>query len=219
MSADAELPIRQNESVSDYSKPLLEQDVDPDPLIQFGRWWGDARASAIRLPEAAAIATATRDGTPSVRMVLVKGFDDRGFVFFTNYASRKGRELSENPRAALLFHWDELGRQVRVEGEVLRVSERETAEYVRSRPRASQLSALASPQSEPIAGRAQLERRVGELAERFEGAELPLPVDWGGFRLRPGSWEFWQQRDDRLHDRLRYERVGGSRWRLVRLAP
>jgi pyridoxamine 5'-phosphate oxidase len=204
---------------TDYGKPLREQDVDDDPLRQFAAWYAQAQeATDIRMPEAAAVATATADGVPSVRMVLVRGFDERGFVFFTNYASRKGRELEVNARAALLFHWDALGRQVRVTGAVQRTSAEETAAYVCSRPRGSQLSALASPQSEVVADRDELERRVAELAERYDVGELPIPDGWGGFRVAVEEIEFWQQRHDRLHDRLRY-RPTIDGWKIERLGP
>jgi pyridoxamine 5'-phosphate oxidase len=206
--------------MSDYGEPLREQDVDRDPLRQFAAWYEQAAAADLRLPEAVALATASADGAPSVRMVLMKGFDEHGFVFFSNYESRKGRELAENPRAALLFHWDPLGRQVRIEGPVARTSVEETAAYVRSRARGSQLSALASPQSETIDSREELERRVAELEQRYgEAGELPLPQNWGGFRLVPESIELWQQRHDRLHDRLRYRRDEDGGWSLERLAP
>jgi pyridoxamine 5'-phosphate oxidase len=160
----------------------------------------------------------TADGAPSLRMVLLKGFDGRGFVFFSNYASRKGAELAANPRAALLFHWDPLGRQVRIEGPVERVGPEETAAYVRSRPRGSQLSALASPQSQTISSRGELAKRVAELERVHAEGELPLPENWGGFRLAPEAFEFWQQRSDRLHDRLRYTRARDG-WQIERLAP
>ncbi len=165
------------------------------------------------------LSTATPDGRPSSRMVLLKGADERGLVFFTNYGSRKGRELHANPYAALLLWWGPLGRQVRAEGPVQRVSTEETVAYVRSRPRGSQLSALASPQSEPIGEREELERAVEQLSERHLEADLPLPEAWGGYRVEPEEWEFWQQRDDRLHDRLRYRRGKGSAWTVERLAP
>ncbi len=203
----------------DHGKPLCEQDVDADPLAQFAAWYEEARAAGIRMPEAAAVATANADGVPSVRMVLVKGFDERGFVFFTNYSSRKGSELTANPRAALLFHWDPLGRQVRITGPVTRTSAGETAAYVRTRPRGSRLSALASPQSEVVADREQLERAVAQLAERYGEGELPTPEGWGGFRVAVEQVEFWQQRSDRLHDRLRYRRDGQGGWAIERLAP
>jgi pyridoxamine 5'-phosphate oxidase len=204
--------------MTDYGQPLREADADPDPLRQFDRWYAEAEAAGVREPNAMALATATGAGVPSARMVLLKGRDERGFVFFTNHLSRKGRELDGNPHAALLFHWDPLGRQVRIDGAVERVSEQETAAYVRSRPRASQVSALASPQSEVVEDREWLERAVRDLDERLAGQEPPVPSDWGGYRVRPHSYEFWQQRNDRLHDRLRYRRDGES-WTIERLAP
>jgi len=203
----------------DHGKPLREQDVDADPLAQFAAWYEQAQAAGMRMPEAAAVATAAADGSPSVRMVLVKGFDDRGFVFFTNYSSRKGIELAANPRAGLLFHWDPLGRQVRITGAVTRTSAQETAAYVKTRPRGSRLSALASPQSQVVADREQLERAVAELAERYGEGELPISEGWGGFRVAVEEIEFWQQRSDRLHDRLRYRRDGLDGWAIERLAP
>jgi pyridoxamine 5'-phosphate oxidase len=206
--------------MSDYETPLREQDIDGDPLRQFAVWFKEAEAAGVRMPEAAALATAASDGAPAVRMVLVKEFDERGFVFFSNYHSRKGHELDANPRAALLFHWDPLGRQVRIEGTVERVSESETVAYVRSRPRGSQLSALASPQSETVASRLELEQRVALLEERYgANGELPLPANWGGFRMTAETVELWQQRHDRLHDRLRYSRGEQPGWLIERLAP
>jgi len=194
---------------------LRRRDLDPDPLAQFAAWFAAAGEAGVPVPEAAALATAAPDGAPSLRMVLVKGFDARGFVFFTNYASRKGRELAANPRAALLLHWQPLGRQVRVEGEVSRVPEQESDAYFRSRPLPSRLSAIASSQSDPVAERAELEARVAAL----EGdADPPRPAEWGGYVLAPEAYEFWQHRDDRLHDRFRYERESGG-WRIERLAP
>ncbi len=197
---------------------LREQDVDPDPFRQFETWFEQAGAAGVQMPEAAAVATATPDGAPSVRMVLVKERGPEGFVFYTNYESRKGRELAGNGRAALLFYWDPLGRQVRIEGPVRRTSAEESAAYVRSRPRASQVSAMASPQSQTIPDREWLERRVTELADRHGDSELPIPAAWGGFRVEPERFEFWQHRDDRLHDRLLYTPVADG-WRLERLAP
>ena len=205
--------------MSDHGQPLREQDVDPDPVRQFAAWFQQAQAADLRMPEAAALATASADGAPSVRMVLVKRFDERGFVFFSNYASRKAGELDVNPRAALVFYWDPLGRQVRIEGQVRRTSAEESAEYVRARPRGSQLSALASPQSEVIDSRALLEERVSELERQYGQGELPLPSDWGGYRIVPETIELWQQRHDRLHDRLRYRRGDDGDWVIERLAP
>ncbi len=202
-----------------FAEPLREQDVDPDPVRQFGTWFEQAGAAGVRAPEAAALASAGGDGAPSVRMVLVKDTGEPGFVFYTNYDSRKGRELTANPRAALLFYWDALGRQVRIEGPVQRLAPAESAAYVRSRPRGSQLSALVSPQSRPIASRDELERRVADLAASYEGAALPVPEHWGGFRLIAETFEFWQHREDRLHDRLLYTPQGESGWRLERLGP
>ena len=206
--------------MADRNEPLREEDAAADPLAQFAAWSDQARAAGVREVEAAALATASADGVPSVRMLLVKSFDERGFRFFTNYASQKGRELAANPSAALLFHWDPLGRQVRIVGRVERASDEETAAYVRTRARRSQLSALASPQSEVIDDREALERRVAELQRRYDDdAELPLPSQWGGFCLVPATYEFWQQRIDRLHDRLRYRRAVDGAWVIERLAP
>jgi pyridoxamine 5'-phosphate oxidase len=205
--------------VSDVDQPLREQDLDPDPIRQFTHWFDEATSAGAPQPEAAALATATADGAPSVRMVLVKQATHNGFVFFTNYESRKGRELTANPRAALLFHWTLLGRQVRAEGPVQRVTLEETAAYVHTRPRGSQLSALASPQSRPLPNRAWLEERVAQLTERYASQELPLPEAWGGFRLVPERIEFWQHRENRLHDRFLYTQEPDGGWRRERLAP
>jgi pyridoxamine 5'-phosphate oxidase len=205
--------------VPDFSQPLREQDVDPNPFEQFRRWFAEARDAGVREPEAAVVATASSNGAPSARMVLIKQADEAGFVFFTNYDSRKGRELTSNPRAALLFHWDLLGRQVRIEGPVRRTTATESAAYARSRPRGSQISALASQQSRTVEDREALEARVAELARRYQGAELPVSDGWGGFRITPESFEFWQHREDRLHDRLRYTPQPGGGWAIDRLSP
>jgi pyridoxamine 5'-phosphate oxidase len=198
---------------------LDEKQIDPDPLVQFRSWLDETRAAGVFEPEAAALATATPDGAPSARMVLLKGFDERGFRFFTSYESRKGAELETNPRAALLFHWKELGRQVRIEGTVERLSREESDEYARTRSRASRLSALASPQSRVVGSREELERLVAEADERYRDGEVPLPDHWGGYRLSPQVYELWQHREHRLHDRLRYRREGPGGWVVERLGP
>ena len=200
-------------------RPLRAEDLDPDPQALFSRWFEEACEHGAFEPEAMALATSTPQGAPSVRMVLNKGFDQRGFVFFTNYGSRKGAELQANPRAALLFHWPELGRQVRVEGTVARVPRPETEAYARGRSRASQLSALASPQSRPVESREWLEREVQALQSRYGDKELPVKEGWGGYRLEPAAWEFWQHRPNRLHDRFLYLPRKDGGWRVERLGP
>lgn len=192
---------------------LLEGDVAADPLEQFRRWFAAAGED-----DRMALATAAPDGSPSVRMVLLKGADEQGFVFFTGYGSRKGGELDANPRAALLFHWAPLGRQVRVEGPVERVSAEESDAYFATRPRGAQLAATASRQGRVLVNRAQLDETVADLEREHVGRDVPRPEHWGGYRLSPETYEFWQHRDDRLHDRLRYTR-GGEGWRLERLSP
>lgn len=211
-----QLPEMRKEYIADS---LSEADMDPDPLRQFQKWFLEATAAKLPEPNAMTLATATPDGQPSARMVLLKAFGDYGFDFFTNYDSRKGRELATNPRAAMLLHWESLGRQVRLEGDVERLAEEDSAAYVRTRPRDSQLSALASRQSRRLENREALEARVRELAARYEGQDLPIPDFWGGFRLIPHSFEFWQHRADRLHDRLLYTRGPGEDWRIDRLFP
>jgi len=194
------------------ARPLRRSDLDPEPLKQFREWYAEAGNDAV------ALATATRDGRPSARMVLLKGADERGFVFHSSYESRKARELAESPRAALLFYWHGLGRQVRVEGDVEQVDRGESETYFKTRPRGGQLAAWTSSQSEPIGTRDELEERFAELERAFEGHEVPLPPHWGGFRLVPETYEFWQHRENRLHDRFRYRRNGDD-WVIERLSP
>ena len=196
---------------------LHERDLAPDPLAQFGAWFEQALRSGVALPNAMTLATATRDGRPSAREVLLKGFDARGFVFFTNYGSRKGRELGENPRAVLHFCWKELERQVGIEGSVERVSAAESDAYFASRPLGSRLSAAISPQSKTVASREVLESKLEEASKRWRDAP-PRPPHWGGYLLAADVFEFWQGRKDRLHDRLRYLRAGPA-WKIERLAP
>ncbi|HVD24475.1 MAG TPA: pyridoxamine 5'-phosphate oxidase [Gaiellaceae bacterium] len=203
--------------MSARAKPLRRVDLDPDPLEQFRRWYEEA-GQAVEFPEAVALATATADGCPSVRMVLAKGFDERGFKFHTGLASRKAGELAETSRGALLFYWHPLGRQVRIEGPVERVSDEESEQYFRTRPRGGQIAAWASAQSQVIGSRDELDAQVERYEREFEGREVPLPSHWGGYRLVPERWEFWQHRDSRLHDRFRYRRDGDV-WRIDRLAP
>ena len=194
------------------ARPLRRSDLDPEPLKQFREWYAEAGNDAV------ALATAARDGWPSARMVLLKGAGERGFVFHSSYESRKARELAENPRAALLFYWHDLGRQVRVEGDVEQVDRGESETYFKTRPRGGQLAAWTSSQSEPIGTRDELEERFAELERTFEGDQVPLPPHWGGFRLVPETYEFWQHRENRLHDRFRYRRNGDD-WVIERLSP
>lgn len=200
-------------------RPLCRRDLAPDPFEQFERWYREAEQAGLRYPNAMAVATATRDGRPSVRMVLLRQADERGFVFYTNLESRKGRELAENPRAALLFYWEPLERQVRIEGSVEVVTDAEADAYFASRPYGSQISAWASRQSEPIASREELERQHRLYAEQFPEGAVPRPPYWSGYRIVPEAYEFWQGRVDRLHDRFRYERQADGTWSIVRLQP
>ena len=203
--------------MNERARPLDRDDLHPEPLQQFERWFREAEG-AVRAPEAMALATAAADGAPSVRMVLLKGFDRGGFVFYTGYESRKGRELADNPRGALLFYWDPIGRQVRIEGNVDRLERAQSESYFHSRPRGAQLAALASRQSVVLTDRDELTARYAQLERELAGREVPLPDAWGGFRLEPEAYEFWQHRENRLHDRFRYRRDGDA-WTIERLSP
>ncbi|MBL8233563.1 MAG: pyridoxamine 5'-phosphate oxidase [Bryobacterales bacterium] len=199
---------------------LDETSVDPDPVRQFEEWLAAAMKAGIKEPTAMALATASPDGVPSCRMVLLKGVDASGFQFFTNYESRKGRELSSNPHAALVFFWAELERQVRITGTVSRISREESEAYFQTRPLRSRLGALASRQSWMLGSREELERGMAALEAEFQdGAQVPMPDDWGGYRLAPDSIEFWQGRRSRLHDRLLYAREASGCWTIARLSP
>src|SRR6266404_2646371 len=196
---------------------LTKSNIDANPIRQFQTWFDEVRASGVSEQDATSmtLGTATKDGRPSARIVLLKSFDDRGFVFYTNYHSRKGKDLGENPRACLLFYWSELWRQVRIEGDIEMISPAESEEYFRSRPLGSKLGAWASDQSEVVNNRETLEARFAELQKRF-GEDVPRPEHWGGYRLRPNSMEFWQGRENRLHDRLRYRLEEDGSWSIER---
>jgi len=203
----------------EYARESLDvKDVARGPLIQFARWFQEALNAGFTEPTAMSLATVDADARPSIRIVLLKGYDERGFVFFTNYESRKGRDLALNPQAALLFHWVELERQVRIEGQVEKVSAEESDEYYRTRPVGSRLGAWASPQSEVLPSREELEECWAAYTARY-GEDPPRPPHWGGYRLSPDLLEFWQGRPSRLHDRIRYRREGMGVWRIDRLAP
>jgi pyridoxamine 5'-phosphate oxidase len=204
----------------DYTKGRLdEREAQPNPIQQFERWFDEAQAAGVPEANAMTLATAGASGVPSARVVLLKGFGARGFSFFTNYDSRKGRELAANPRAALCFYWQPLERQVRIEGTVEKTSREESEGYFRTRPLEAQIGAWVSRQSEVIASREELERRQAEVAARFAGGPVPLPDFWGGYRVVPETVEFWQGRPGRLHDRLRYERSPARGWVIRRLSP
>lgn len=204
----------------EYVRPLLdEKDLDGDPMVQFRRWLEDALATDPLEPTAMVLATVGEGGQPSARVVLLKGCDERGFVFYTNYESRKGEDLARHPKAALTFYWPVLDRQVRIEGAVEKTSREESEAYFRSRPEASRLGAWASRQSAVLPSREVLEEAVEEVTRRFAGADVPLPDFWGGYLLRPTAIEFWQGRESRLHDRFRYELRAAGGWTVARLSP
>jgi pyridoxamine 5'-phosphate oxidase len=216
--------LRAERDIADLRKEyirggLKEDHAHPNPIDQFRKWFEEALAANLHEPNAMTLATASSDGRPSARVVLLKGFDERGFVFYTNYEGRKARDLEENPYCALIFYWGELERQVRVEGSVSRVSGEESDEYYRSRPRGSQLSAWASEQSRPVAGRDALEARLRRVEDEYEGRNVPRPPFWGGYRVEAEAIEFWQGRENRLHDRLLYRCSGDGRWSMKRLQP
>jgi pyridoxamine 5'-phosphate oxidase len=199
--------------------PLNDTDLDPDPFAQFARWFDEAKAAVKELPECMMLATSSHEGEVSVRAVLLKSFDERGFVFFTNYNSRKSAQMHDNPRAALVFWWPPLERQVRIEGAVVRTTEEESDEYFATRPRGSQLGAWASEQSKVIAGRGDLDARFEELSRCYREGTIPRPPHWGGYRVIPILFEFWQGRPDRLHDRFCYRLREANDWIIERLSP
>ncbi|MDP4218664.1 MAG: pyridoxamine 5'-phosphate oxidase [Bacteroidota bacterium] len=198
---------------------LSEDDVHADPIPQFAKWWGEAIASGIEEANAMTLATASADGMPDARIVLLRGFDEKGFIFFTNYQSAKGQELLTNPRACLVFFWKELERQVRISGLTVSVSDQENDEYFHSRPEGSRIGAWASPQSEVIENRNWLEENERKMRERFSGGMIERPPHWGGYRVRPTHIEFWQGRPSRLHDRILYLLQKNGTWKVSRLAP
>ena len=204
----------------DFSRPpLLIEELESDPIVQFEKWFREAWDENYPMPHAMSLAPASAEGLPTVRTVLLKGYDSNGFVFFTNYGSRKAKQISNNPQAALLFPWVRLGRQVTVAGRVEKISKSESVQYFLSRPRGSQLSAWASAQSTVISSRAILESAFATVKRRFADGEVPLPDFWGGYRVDPDSIEFWQNRKDRLHDRFLYNRGENGAWRIARLTP
>jgi pyridoxamine 5'-phosphate oxidase len=203
----------------DYKLQTLDEaGADANPLTQFARWLAEAVASGIIEPNAMTVATSTKDGKPSARILLLKGYDENGFVFYTNYGSRKGDELAANPQAALLFYWAELERQVRIEGSVEKVSREQSEVYFGTRPRAAQLGACGSPQSRVVAGREELEKGLQEVQQKWGDEKISCPKNWGGYRVKPERFEFWQGRQNRLHDRLLYTPKGKG-WKMERLAP
>lgn len=204
----------------DYAhRSLSEENVARNPFLQFDEWWAEALSAELEEVNAMTLATASSSGIPSARIVLLKGYDERGFVFFTNYESGKGRDLHENPRASLVFFWAPLERQVRINGNAERLSVAESDEYFISRPKGSRIGAWASPQSQVLESREWLEKRAADIEKKFSGGEIPRPPNWGGIRVIPQSVEFWQGRPDRMHDRIRYSRHENGEWKIERLAP
>jgi pyridoxamine 5'-phosphate oxidase len=214
------MPLSIADIRKDYKlRSLNESDVTAEPVAQFTNWWDEAISSEIDEVNAMTLATVTADGRPSARIVLLKGFDEKGFVFFTNYQSRKGKELGDNPHAVLVFFWKELERQVRIEGSIEMISEKDSDEYYQSRPIGSRIGAWASPQSEVIANREVIENNFSALEKKFDTGAIPRPGHWGGYILRPSMIEFWQGRSSRLHDRIQYNLQADNNWTIQRLAP
>ncbi|WP_295768382.1 pyridoxamine 5'-phosphate oxidase [uncultured Mucilaginibacter sp.] len=204
----------------DYkASSLHEADTHANPVKQFEAWFNEAVKAEIHEPNAMTLATSTHDGRPSARVVLLKGFDEKGFIFYTNYLSRKGKEIAKNPHAALVFFWGDLERQVRIEGTIEKLSKEQSEAYFHSRPVGSQIGAVASPQSQEIANRDALEKKWQQLEAEYEGKEVPKPAYWGGYVLKPQLVEFWQGRSSRLHDRILYKKADKNNWKKVRLAP
>ena len=213
------MPISVADLRREYARARLDEaNVSADPITEFSRWFEAALKAEVQEPNAMTLASASREGAPSARIVLLKAFDQRGFVFFTDYRSQKGTELEQNPQAALVFYWPELERQIRIAGATELIGREESEAYFRSRPRGSRISAWVSHQSQVVASRKMLEDRVPELEQRYPGEDVPLPPYWGGIRLVPRLVEFWQGRTSRLHDRIRYTRDGAG-WRIERLSP
>jgi pyridoxamine 5'-phosphate oxidase len=213
------MDTRRDDSHQTADRHLDIDELDPDPFVEFQTWFDSARESGIPDSNAMILATSTVDGMPSARTVLLKGIDETGLVFFTNYESHKGRELTENPVAAVVFYWQPLGQQIRVAGRVERVSQEESFAYFSSRHRGSRLGAWASRQSEPLETRQELLSRVEELDQRYPDDDIPLPPHWGGYRILPDMFEFWESRESRLHDRFRYHRQSDGSWTVQRLQP